>query len=401
MSGLTGQASASPKVIAQKAHALAGLGHRVLVVTDDPRAYCEARDGVFEPRPFPRWSFLLHRTLRRMADRRLAGHEIPAPERPQFHCAFDPGMVFRVLFCAVKESVDVLHAEKLGYAYPCLPARRLRGLFTVLVEHDVESQRLADTCALTPRARGFMERFERGACGRVDAVVTVSGEDRQRLVGLGVGEEKIRVIPHGVDTEQFSRGRGERIRKILGLEGAAVGVFHGTGSYRPNREAIAALVGEVVPAALGRGMDLKMLILGDSRSPGAPSPRVIFTGAVGERELADYIAAADVALLPIRTGGGTRVKILEYFAAGVPVVSTAKGAEGLGVEDGTHLLLAETPGEMAGAAARLAGDPALRARIVGNAREFARGRDWGAIALRYAELYARGIGETRRGRRRA
>lgn len=396
MSGLASQPSGSPKVVTQKARALAGLGHRVLVVTDDPRSYYEVMDGAFVPRPFPRWSLLLHRTIRRYAGRRLSGHGLPVLEQPQFHCAFDPGMALRVLFCASKESVDLLHAEKLGYAYPCLPARLLLGIFTVLVEHDVEYQRLADTCDLTPRAHRFMRRFERNACGRVDAVVTVSGEDRRRLTRLGVEGGKIHVIPHGVDTAQFARGRRERVRGMLGLEGAVVGIFHGTGSYKPNRDAIVSLVGEVLPAISGRGLDLKLLILGGP-PPGVASPAVISPGVVEEGVLADYLAAADIALLPIRSGGGTRLKILEYFAAGVPVVSTAKGAEGLGAEDGKHLLLAETAEEMAGAALRLAGDPALRARIIRNALEFARGRDWRLIAMRYLELYSRGI--RRAGRR--
>ena len=76
-----------------------------------------------------------------------------------------------------------------------------------------------------------------------------------------------------------------------------------------------------------------------------------------------------MAVVPIRAGGGTRIKILEAFASGVPVVSTALGAEGLNVEDGVHLLIADTPDAFAAACVRLARDEGLRARIIPAARQ--------------------------------
>jgi len=81
------------------------------------------------------------------------------------------------------------------------------------------------------------------------------------------------------------------------------------------------------------------------------------------------LAMASVAVVPIRYGGGTRVKILESFAHRVPVVSTTLGAEGLDVQDGVHLLIADDPDEFAAATVRLIGDAALRARIAGEAEK--------------------------------
>jgi glycosyltransferase involved in cell wall biosynthesis len=83
--------------------------------------------------------------------------------------------------------------------------------------------------------------------------------------------------------------------------------------------------------------------------------------------MADELERADVVLVPLRFGSGTRLKIIEAFAHRIPVVSTTLGAEGLDAEDGHHLLLADTPAALARACARLLSDDALRARLVANA----------------------------------
>ena len=85
--------------------------------------------------------------------------------------------------------------------------------------------------------------------------------------------------------------------------------------------------------------------------------------------MSSELARASVAVVPIRYGGGTRVKILESFAHRVPVVSTTLGAEGLDVQDDVHLLLADDPDEFAAATVRLIGDPALRTRIADKAEK--------------------------------
>ncbi|MDD5556464.1 MAG: glycosyltransferase family 4 protein [bacterium] len=390
MGGLLGQASAAPKLITGKARALSRLGHRVTVITDDPSAYYEVREGEFEPRPFPRWSSLLHRTIRRRADRWLASRGIPEAERPQFLCARDPGLALRVLYFVLTRPVDVLHAEKLGYAYPCLPARALCRVFLCIVQHDIETQRLADTCDLPAEAVRFIERFERAACARTDAVVAVSTQDRDRLAAIGVDRGRVAVIPHGLDADRFRRADGAAVRRRHRLGGGPVLVYHGTCSYRPNSEAIAELATDILPRVRREGADARLLVVGPDPPAHSPSPHIVFAGGVAaDEELADHLAAGDVAVLPIRSGGGTRVKILEYFAAGVPVVSTAKGAEGIPVEDGTHLLFAEEAADMAARALSLLRDAELRARLVAAGRAFAAAHDWSRIAARFVELYRR------------
>ena len=93
----------------------------------------------------------------------------------------------------------------------------------------------------------------------------------------------------------------------------------------------------------------------------ADEPSVTVTGLVPS--MADELAVADLVLVPLRSGSGTRLKILAAFAQRVPVVSTSIGAEGLGAIDGTHLLIADTPADLAAACERVCADPDLRTRL--------------------------------------
>jgi glycosyltransferase involved in cell wall biosynthesis len=113
---------------------------------------------------------------------------------------------------------------------------------------------------------------------------------------------------------------------------------------------------------------------------------VRFTGRVAST--AEALAAAQVAVAPVRHGSGTRLKLLEYFAAGLPVVCTPKAAEGLEVEDGRHVRLAETPREIAVAVRGLHADPQACAELGAAARALVEARyDWRAQVPSLLEIY--------------
>ena len=114
--------------------------------------------------------------------------------------------------------------------------------------------------------------------------------------------------------------------------------------------------------------------------------RIHVTGTVDD--VGPYYERAQVAVVPLRAGGGSRLKILEAFALGRPVVSTTLGAEGLDVVDGEHLLLADTAAAFAEAVIRLLEDPELSARIAGAARALVEERyDWDTVAELQREIY--------------
>jgi glycosyltransferase involved in cell wall biosynthesis len=151
-------------------------------------------------------------------------------------------------------------------------------------------------------------------------------------------------------------------------------LFMGTTRYPPNFFALQEIFRDVAPAL----PTLRFLIVGDAAwAPSPVPPNVRLLGVVDST--APYLATAQVAIAPIRHGSGTRLKLLEYFAAGLPVVCTAKAAEGLEIEDGRHARLVETPDELVVAIRALYADPEACATLGAEARALVERRyDWRA-----------------------
>jgi glycosyltransferase involved in cell wall biosynthesis len=201
-------------------------------------------------------------------------------------------------------------------------------------------------------------RFQESVAADVEKVVIASDVDAARS-----GLSNVTVIPN-------TYPRPERPVGNPAAGGPPVLLFQGSLHYPPNIDAaqwlatsIAPLVRAVVPAAEVRLVGRPAVSITQLHREGVLT-------VVGEvPSMDEELARATVAVVPVRFGSGTRVKILESFAHRVPVVSTTLGAEGLDVEDGVHLLLADEPEELAAAAVRLLGDAALRVRLTEAAEE--------------------------------
>ena len=149
-------------------------------------------------------------------------------------------------------------------------------------------------------------------------------------------------------------------------------LFVGNFEHAPNRDAAFWLASEIMPAVWAEHPSARLWIVG--RGPTADvraldGPRVVVTGEVPS--VVDYLRSATVFVAPLREGGGMRVKVLEAMAAGLPVVTTPIGAEGLGARSGEHLLVAEGASEIAEQVSAVLGDPSLRARLGSEARRLA------------------------------
>jgi glycosyltransferase involved in cell wall biosynthesis len=155
-------------------------------------------------------------------------------------------------------------------------------------------------------------------------------------------------------------------------------------SYLPNGIAAAFLIDEVFPRLTEACDDCRLILVGPMPLPAMLAAaerdaRIVVTGLVAD--VRPYLADATVMAVPLFQGGGTHLKVLEAFAAGVPVVSTRKGAEGLGAQPATHLLLAETADEFADAILALWRDHALVERVTGHARALVAERfSWASVA---------------------
>jgi len=356
----------------------------VYLVTDDRRRYFGYVDGELRRSSYP-WRVgvgwprpLLNRVVR------LNG--VPAAEAFLYRPVCDGSHTRRALFVARRHGVRRYHATYPAFGLPCLRCRDILGGTAVLVEHNVEYHRLAQQApGLGARGARYLRRIELGVCGAVDAVVTVSEPDRAKLIADGVGAERLHTIPHGVDLSAYDAARALDLRGKLGIDAAShILVYHGTYQYPPNLEAMQLMADRILPALRERGLAVKLVAIG-SHPPGrSPDPDIVFAGSV--ESVAPWLLAAELAVVPLSSGGGTRLKVLDYFAARLPVVSTSKGVEGIPVRDGEEFVLAEQPEQFAAAIERLLARP-QEARALGErGRAFVEPLDWLAIARRHAAL---------------
>lgn len=288
---------------------------------------------------------------------------------------------------------DVVHIDHLQMVQFVEPGGAYK---TVLDQHNVEHviiRRLAETsnsAAVRLYARlewPKLRRYEIEHCRRSDLVLAVSEEDRSAFQKLDPKLGHIDVAPIGVDTDYFQPvERVPESRNILSI---------GTMYWPPNVESMLYFAGEILPLVRRSLPDCTLTIAGQ-RPVGsiralARDPGIAVTGYVEDaRQIAKDCG---VFVVPLRSGSGVRVKILNALAMGLPVVSTSVGAEGLEVIPGEHLLVADSPSEFADAVVRVLRDPELAERLGRRGRELVCGLySWESVGERLLGVYERRFG---------
>jgi glycosyltransferase involved in cell wall biosynthesis len=220
-----------------------------------------------------------------------------------------------------------------------------------------------------------MLRFEGEAVRRFERILAVSDADRETLLRLYGPLPPVDVVPTGVDTTYFAPLDGDERPGRL--------AFTGSMDWLPNEDAMLWFAREILPRVRRHEPSASLAIVG--RMPTAAVRRlgaeagIEVTGRV--EDVRPHVAAAPVYVVPLRVGGGTRLKIFEAMAMGKAIVSTTIGAEGLPVRAGEHLLIADTPAEFADAVLRLLRDGRERRRLGSAARSLVVERyDWSAAA---------------------
>jgi polysaccharide biosynthesis protein PslH len=237
---------------------------------------------------------------------------------------------------------------------------------------------------------GKLKRYEALVMRQCDAVVAVAEADRTTLLGLAP-EATIGVVPNGVDTAYFSRAAMARDQVGALAFSAPTLVFSGTLDFRPNVDAILWFVREVLPRVRAHRPNARLLVVGKRPTPAlwrlAAEGALLLTGELSD--VRPYLAGATVYVVPMRIGGGVRLKLLEALALELPVVSTTMGAEGLaGLCGGEHCLLADDAAGFAEATLRLLDDPALGRQLGTAGRVLAcRSYDWSVIVPQLEALY--------------
>jgi len=237
-----------------------------------------------------------------------------------------------------------------------------------------------------------MERFERQALRRANLLTTVSNEDARQLLSWDL--PNVTVVENGVDVEYFRPAEASR-------EEPGELLFLASLDWFPNQDALWYFVDDIFPLIRRSQQDVRLRVAG-RRLPAAQAERLrVATGVEFCGELADVRPAyerAALVVVPLRIGGGSRLKILEAFAAGKAVVSTSIGAEGLTAQDQRDLYLADTPQEFARAVLYLLGDKAGRERLGKNGRALVEAQySWEPLAAKMERAWR---SATQRGVRR-
>jgi glycosyltransferase involved in cell wall biosynthesis len=291
----------------------------------------------------------------------------------------------RLKRCLAEQRPDVVVCDFLDAAvnFPeplAIPA--------VLFQHNVESEiwRRHATNGSGPVRKliyglefSKMLRYEQKMVQRFDHVIAVSEHDK-KLMTTWVDPARVTVVPTGVDTGQFcpSPQPGQETPLV---------VFVGAMDWEPNVDATKYFCAEIWPLVLAKIPEAKFRIVGrnpDRRVQALAGSSVEVTGRVPS--VVEHLREAAVVVVPLRVGGGTRLKIYEAMAVGKAVVSTTVGAEGLDVHHGRDMILADSPVEFAESVITLLRDADLRSRQGRAAAELAANYGWPRIARKFSEV---------------
>jgi sugar transferase (PEP-CTERM/EpsH1 system associated) len=287
-----------------------------------------------------------------------------------------------------KDNYDVVICDFLA---PAVNVPRELSCPTLLFQHNVEAmiwKRHSEVQASTLKHAYLlgqwrkMQAFESVMCRRFDRVIAVSREDSE-LMMREYQVTAIDDVPTGVDTE-FFRPRRAETREPLNL------VFTGSMDWLPNEDAINYFTSQLMPLIKNRLPGVTLTVVGRNPYPALielsrRDRAIIVTGRV--EDVRPYMERAAAYVVPLRIGGGTRLKIFEAMAMHKPIVSTTIGAEGLPVRHEAELLLADKPEEFAAAVVRVLTDQEFAFHLGRRAARLVREQfGWNRVADRFAEI---------------
>lgn len=334
-------------------------------------------------------SLLSGRTSHRVG-RMIRGTLAGAPLIQGIH--YDTGLARRVAATTAQQKFDIVQIELSLIARYAAAVSRRQGCKLVLSTHNIESQRFARELQVSSWSlrRAVLQadqlisgRWEEKVVRCFDGAIAVSDADHQWLQ-RHLGERPVALAPNGVDTGYFQH------RAVTPAAPGTI-VFTGVMDYPPNEDAVLWFADKVWTLLRERWPDLVFQVVGTR-----PTERVMALSAragievTGEvPDVRPYVERALAFVVPLRSGGGTRLKILQAMAIGCPVISTRLGAEGLTVSDGDDILLAEQPADFVTRIAELKASPELASRLSASARALVLGRyDWQSCLNVLDHLYS-------------
>jgi glycosyltransferase involved in cell wall biosynthesis len=287
------------------------------------------------------------------------------------------------------EHYDLIHAETF-YMMPHIPVTQVPIL---LVEQTIEYlgyESFAEKIKI-PFLKPLLNidinkirKWEKHYWESCTKLVAMSDEDKEFIAQHVQNPQKVAVVSNGVDYDWFAqKDRNEPTDPTV----LSVGTFN----WLPNVEAVQFLVEKVWPLIKKQAADTKLWIVGN-----APTKEIFeyqkkdtsITITGGIPDIRDAFGGAHVLVAPVFSGKGTRYKILEAMAAGTPIVASELAVEGLGVENGTHVLTSNSAQGMAELTLQVLRDPALRKKLAANGRKFVKEHyDWSFISQKLDQIY--------------
>jgi glycosyltransferase involved in cell wall biosynthesis len=267
------------------------------------------------------------------------------------------------------EHFDLVIASQFDMAVYSHAFRHLPAIFEE-VEVATLYEQYAGATSLLQRTRHWLtwakhRRYLASLLSNFQLCTVVSAREQSLLVQQVKGSQRVEILPNCIDVQSYQ----DVAPPHQDNSQANTLIFTGAFSYAPNYEAMVWFVREVLPLVRAEVADAHLIITGDHQGKSLPpTPGVTLMGYVNC--IQEHIAAATVSIVPILTGGGTRLKVLEAMALYTPVVATCKGAEGLGAIDGQHILLADTASDFAQAVVKLLRSQALQRELAENAYSF-------------------------------
>jgi glycosyltransferase involved in cell wall biosynthesis len=285
------------------------------------------------------------------------------------------------------EYIDLVHVDMLPLT---VYINEFENLPRILVNHKVESVRLYRWFQTEPNPikKAYLglqwlklRAFERSAMEKFDGCVVVSETDKELLRSMGV-KNKLFVVPNGTDTKFFKPNQNKVIENSV--------LWIGHMDVHTNRDAVLYLWKEIYPILRQKYPEVKMTFVGTAppkeiAEAANEDGQVRVTGFVDD--IRPYIDEAAVIVIPIRIGSGTRLKILDSMAMGKAIVSTSVGCEGLNVDDGKNILIADDPEDFADKTIELIKNTSMRIILEKNALELAKSYDWDLIREKQEIVY--------------
>jgi polysaccharide biosynthesis protein PslH len=252
----------------------------------------------------------------------------------------------------------------------------------------IRDQFFAHPVGLAKLRRGLtwwkFSRFLRNLSEQCERTTVVSDVERQYLLAMGCHPSRVCVVPNGVDEAALLTPN----RPIVGQL-----IYPGAVTYHANLEAVQYFVNEILPRIRAVRPDVTLKVTGDTGSVDVSAlagPAVQFTGRVPD--IKREVGSSAVCVVPLKSGGGTRLKILEALALGTPVVSTSKGAEGLNVTSGKDILIADSPPAFAANVIRVLDEHGLRVRLAANGRQLiSQQYTWKGVGLQLERVLSEAV----------